>query len=591
MSSVTKDLGPVTAYAYAVAGGYEGTEAEFTQLVSSLRDGQEMIAEGFDSTKNYLIGEYCIYTGNLYRFTSNHSAGAWNSSHVSQVVLGDEVSELKSEMMADVHQSANIFNKNNIINGYFLQNTVGHESASANSNYSYCPELIPVKQWDKINATNGSTVFISWYDINALPITQNMSTAYTMNPTNGYQVQVEKEEIKYIKISLKTSDYDVNTFMVNIGNDLLAYEEYGKRLSDDIRIKAVEDLTPDYNAHGIYESNILYYDKNAGDTRYSVYGDANKCVSWVTPNSLSGVWISVRCLNVNDIGTCVVVNFANNTIGYAKPLASYEDSTTYTMIKTYTIPFTLTVGHRYSMDDRIVGDLQTVTLYDTYTMQKFVLSRHTPNGKRDSTGYLNGRVSNTTALTLHNVKSYFLQPKNPKVLFIGDSFTNGFYPYRYASIVKRKLKGNAWIEGKTGEGSSTIFPYLRDYVLEWIKPKYVFWAVGTNDTDYDTWLTNVQAFISLCETNDIIPVLCTTTLRGGGSSADNAHNTMAASVNAWIKNSGYRYADLNVITTTNYDGVTQNTSMFEEDLTHPTKETFALMAEKIETDVPELFDD
>lgn len=34
--AITKDLGMVTAYAYAVAGGYTGTEAEFQQLMADL---------------------------------------------------------------------------------------------------------------------------------------------------------------------------------------------------------------------------------------------------------------------------------------------------------------------------------------------------------------------------------------------------------------------------------------------------------------------------------------------------------------------------------------------------------------------------
>lgn len=34
----TKDLGMVTAYAYAVAGGYTGTEAQFEQLMADLAD-------------------------------------------------------------------------------------------------------------------------------------------------------------------------------------------------------------------------------------------------------------------------------------------------------------------------------------------------------------------------------------------------------------------------------------------------------------------------------------------------------------------------------------------------------------------------
>jgi hypothetical protein len=36
MSTVVKDLGPVTAYAYAVAGGYTGTEEEFIELLGDL---------------------------------------------------------------------------------------------------------------------------------------------------------------------------------------------------------------------------------------------------------------------------------------------------------------------------------------------------------------------------------------------------------------------------------------------------------------------------------------------------------------------------------------------------------------------------
>lgn len=42
---VTKDLGMVTAYAYAVAGGYTGTEAEFTQLMADLA----VVVDDFDN--------------------------------------------------------------------------------------------------------------------------------------------------------------------------------------------------------------------------------------------------------------------------------------------------------------------------------------------------------------------------------------------------------------------------------------------------------------------------------------------------------------------------------------------------------------
>ena len=39
-------------------------------------------AAKFSSSENYAIGDLCLYKGDLYVFTSVHSAGAWNSSDV-----------------------------------------------------------------------------------------------------------------------------------------------------------------------------------------------------------------------------------------------------------------------------------------------------------------------------------------------------------------------------------------------------------------------------------------------------------------------------------------------------------------------------
>lgn len=44
----------------------------------------DCIAEEFDATKNYAIGDYVFYNAKLYKFTSTHSAGAWSAAHVTQ---------------------------------------------------------------------------------------------------------------------------------------------------------------------------------------------------------------------------------------------------------------------------------------------------------------------------------------------------------------------------------------------------------------------------------------------------------------------------------------------------------------------------
>lgn len=66
MSTINKDLGMVTAYAYAVAGGYAGTEEEFEQLLGSAADilnefnnfnaTAETLAAGSEATASYADG-------------------------------------------------------------------------------------------------------------------------------------------------------------------------------------------------------------------------------------------------------------------------------------------------------------------------------------------------------------------------------------------------------------------------------------------------------------------------------------------------------------------------------------------------------
>jgi len=52
-------------------------------------------AAEFSTSQNYAIGDYCLYDGVLYRFTSAHNAGTWNSSHVIQVNITNELKEAK----------------------------------------------------------------------------------------------------------------------------------------------------------------------------------------------------------------------------------------------------------------------------------------------------------------------------------------------------------------------------------------------------------------------------------------------------------------------------------------------------------------
>lgn len=43
------------------------------------------VAAEFSTSVSYAVNDLCLYGGVLYRFTSAHSAGAWNTNHVAAV--------------------------------------------------------------------------------------------------------------------------------------------------------------------------------------------------------------------------------------------------------------------------------------------------------------------------------------------------------------------------------------------------------------------------------------------------------------------------------------------------------------------------
>ena len=54
----------------------------------------------YSASSAYVVGDYCIYQGNLYRCTTAIGSGgeAWNSSHWAQVALGNQVRNLENSI-------------------------------------------------------------------------------------------------------------------------------------------------------------------------------------------------------------------------------------------------------------------------------------------------------------------------------------------------------------------------------------------------------------------------------------------------------------------------------------------------------------
>ena len=66
-------------------------------------------AEAFSASKAYSAGEYVMQSGHLYRFTSNHAAGAWTGSDAEEVTVGEELTDVKDGFNDIRETTDNIF--------------------------------------------------------------------------------------------------------------------------------------------------------------------------------------------------------------------------------------------------------------------------------------------------------------------------------------------------------------------------------------------------------------------------------------------------------------------------------------------------
>ena len=80
------------------------------ELIIKDKQTRNNIADNFSSNTPYSIGDYVIYNGNLYRFTSSHTPGEWNINHVEQVRLSSEIQQKITEVPENGETYARTYN-------------------------------------------------------------------------------------------------------------------------------------------------------------------------------------------------------------------------------------------------------------------------------------------------------------------------------------------------------------------------------------------------------------------------------------------------------------------------------------------------
>ena len=68
----------------------------------------ESLAPEFSTSTSYAVGQYVTYDGGLYKFVTEHTAGSWNSAHVTEATLGGGISAVKSTTSLDINSVAKV---------------------------------------------------------------------------------------------------------------------------------------------------------------------------------------------------------------------------------------------------------------------------------------------------------------------------------------------------------------------------------------------------------------------------------------------------------------------------------------------------
>lgn len=130
-------------------GAYNELSERVTAIVSDTEDMVENLAVPFSSSANYLKGEYVVQTGVLYRFTADHSAGAWTGSDAVQVTAMQDIDDYYTD------EYFNEFYANNgiiTITSDMLESGIWYKgNKQSNTARGRIKRLIPVKSGMRLN--------------------------------------------------------------------------------------------------------------------------------------------------------------------------------------------------------------------------------------------------------------------------------------------------------------------------------------------------------------------------------------------------------------------------------------------------------
>lgn len=484
----------------------------------------------------------------------------------------------------------NIINYDMTVQGDYINQTTGTFEKNSLHRRS---EIIPCKSsqvyiFGYINKSTGVDISknvafrYAFYDANKVYIEGTLNINTFTSPSNAAYIAVSwlsTLDADYnIQLKEKTATFPVTSkpsniiFDENFKNDIPKYlANSGNFIIDDGLI------SPSVTG---YDKQI-YFNEDIALDKEKIYVDFTP----TTANTKIGVGFRSAIT-----GLLCEVDFENNKLRIRNTWSNPISTIPPTIFLEKSLTFTPELNRKYSVIlEKDTRKNISITVKDTVSLESTKLDL-VEEGTVSPTNAWGGACIIAISGNFKVNKFTFLnnQPSTPVLAIYGDSFVEGTtimpnIEQRYAAKVKESLNGDCIIGGKGGETTSGLLSKIEIYSK--FRPKYTLLAVGSNDTVFSDYKTNIESLIKWCENMESIPVLTTIT-------RNMAHDnlTYLQQVNNYVRNSGYRYIDFAAVMSESYDGETQNTDLFLPDKVHPNLAGHEIMYEKFIADLPEIFD-
>ena len=102
-TSTYQDASSIVTAAEGYTDGLLISYSTTSQMNDAINLSVAGIAPAFSTSAAYAVGDIVSYNGKIYKFTSAHSAGAWNSSQVTQTSLSSDAYLVQSGIVIDAN--------------------------------------------------------------------------------------------------------------------------------------------------------------------------------------------------------------------------------------------------------------------------------------------------------------------------------------------------------------------------------------------------------------------------------------------------------------------------------------------------------